>query len=290
MNKRVAIAFCFLLITLGGIFTFQYLKFNDGKLHIIFCDVGQGDGIFIRSSTGKNILVDSGPDDKIIGCVEDYTPFWDRTISFAILTHPHADHFTGFRSILGKYKVLNFAGENIDNNTSGYKNLKEVIKRRGLEIKDLYSGDLIKTSDGLKILVLGPTQDFLNEVSPRHLINQASEQATLDMLMSYKNFDVILTGDTQNHQLQNDIQLHNVSNIEILKVPHHGSKTGLNEDILNQLSPRFAVISVGKKNRYAHPAPITLDLLKKFAVTALRTDQKGNIEFVSDGDSFSGIN
>ncbi len=284
MKKYIGILIL-ILIFLGGIVLYQHSKFNDNKLHIVFCDVGQGDGIFIRTPLGKNILIDSGPDDKIIDCIQKHSPFWERTISFAILTHPHADHFTGFKSIFNTYKVDNFAGEKIENDTTGYRYLKDILNKNNLDIKYLYSGDLIKVRDGLKILVLGPDKEFLNQVSPSHLINQASEQATLVMLLSFKNFDVVFAGDSQSRQILDDIQDHNIKNVEILKVPHHGSKTGLNPEILSLLRPKYGVISVGAPNRYGHPTKFILDLLSEFNVKTLRTDKNGDIEIITDGEN-----
>lgn len=289
MVKKTAISTLLILAILGAIITFQFVKFNDGKLHIVFCDVGQGDGIFIRSPSGKNFLVDAGPGDKISSCAESHMPFWDRTISFGILTHPHADHFTGFTEIINRYNVLNFGQENIQNDTVGYRSLKNLISQNNINSKLLYAGDVIKSSDGLRFTVLGPSQEFLDEVSPKHLINKSSEQATLVILLSYGGFDVLLTGDAQDRQVLDNIQSFNVRNVEILKVPHHGSKTGLNDKILDLLNEKYAVISVGEKNRYGHPNPFTLNLLEKHKIPILRTDRDGDIEFVSDGQNFGRI-
>ncbi len=74
--------------------------------------------------------------------------------------------------------------------------------------------------------------------------------------------------------------------IDLLKVPHHGSKFGLTVDILDILNPKIAAISVGAKNKYGHPTPFILDLLKSFNIKTLRTDQIGDIEIISDGFSW----
>lgn len=290
MNKKSAAAVIFSIFILGSMMMFQFIRFNDGRLHVVFCDVGQGDGIFIRSSSGKNFVVDAGPNDKIVDCIERHTPFWDRTISFAILTHPHADHFTGFKSILEKYKVLRFAGENLDNDSKGYVNLKKLLKDNGLDIENLFAGDILRVDDGLKILVLGPDSEFLRRVSPQGLINQSSEQATLITYFTFGNFDALLAGDAESSQLSENIDSFDIKNIEVLKVPHHGSKTGLTDEILRSLNPKFAVISVGKSNKYGHPTTLILDLLDNAEIKIFRTDKDGEIEFVSDGQSYGKVN
>src|SRR5437867_4244168 len=79
---------------------YDYSRFSDGKLHITFCNVGQGDGIFIRTPSGKNILIDGGPDKSILSCLAEHMPFWDRTIHLMFLSHPHDDHFAGLYYVI----------------------------------------------------------------------------------------------------------------------------------------------------------------------------------------------
>ena len=100
-------------------------------------------------------------------------------------------------SILDRYRVENFAVENIDNDSQGYENLQKAIGESGIKAQILSSGDQIRTEDGLRIRILGPTEEFINQVSPEHLINRSSEQATLILLVSFREFDVLLTGDTE---------------------------------------------------------------------------------------------
>jgi competence protein ComEC len=80
-----------LLLTLSGLFllagiaAYQYVHFYDNKLHIVFCDVGQGDGILITTPDRHHIIVDAGPDNKILSCLSRHMPFWERTIDLIIL-------------------------------------------------------------------------------------------------------------------------------------------------------------------------------------------------------------
>ena len=71
--------------------------------------------------------------------------------------------------------------------------------------------------------------------------------------------------------------------IELLQVPHHGSKTGLDNDFLDRVRPRLAVVSVGKNNRYGHPSEEILKILRNKDIKKLRTDLNGEIETISDG-------
>ena len=90
---------------LGCILVYQNITYNDKKLHVVICDVGQGDAIFIRTPSGSDILIDGGPDDSVLACLGKHMPFWDRTLEIMILTHPHADHLTGLIDVSKSYSV-----------------------------------------------------------------------------------------------------------------------------------------------------------------------------------------
>ena len=74
---------------------------------------------------------------------------------------------------------------------------------------------------------------------------------------------------------------------DILKVGHHGSKTSSSQEFLAAASPEFAVISAGRRNRYGHPYQAVLDRLKSFGITIFRTDEDGDIAFVSNGSRWN---
>lgn len=273
-----------LFILLEGIFFYQNALFSDGKLHIIFCDVGQGDGIFIRTPKGMDILVDGGPDDSILSCLSKHMPFWDRTIELMFLTHPHLDHFLGLISVLERYNVLLFGTEELSNSTISFRQLLEEVQREKLQPKFIYAGDRFTTKDGVRILVLGPSPEFIKATSATGDISSSDEFASLILLVSYKNFDIVLTGDSQASGLSSAIKDYNLPSVEVLQVPHHGSKTGVSSEIINSIDPRLAVVSVGRKNKYGHPRKEILEMLKNKNIKTLRTDQNGEIGIVSDGE------
>src|SRR3989338_8031026 len=292
-NKAKFILFVFLaLFGLGAVFFFQYSKFNDGKLHVVFCNVGQGDSIFIRTPSGTDILWDGGPDNSVLSCLSNNMPFWDRDIELMILSHPHADHLNGLISVMERYNVLYFATERLGNNTAGFKDLMKKVESRKSRPKDdrplaenirnLYAGDKINLKDDVSIKILTPTKSFLEASSPNGMIYDTGEFSSLISLLSYGSFDVLLTGDSQTKELKDAISGAKTQ-IEVFHVPHHGSKTGLNSDLLYQITPQLALISVGRKNKYGHQSKEVLSILKEHKTRFLRTDEKGEIEIVSDG-------
>lgn len=282
MKVKIGFIISIALLMLGAIFFYQQARFNDQKLHVVFCNVGQGDGIFIRTPKGSDILVDGGPDDSILSCLSNHMPFWDRTVELVILTHPHADHLTGLISVLKRYTVLQFVTEKLNNKTASFKELTNGLNKKYVPLAYLYAGSSFKISDEIKLSILGPTKEFINMTSPQGFIGESGEFSSVITLMTYKDFSVLLTGDSQKEELEDAISLKNPK-VDILQIPHHGSKTGLNGEILNKVRPRLAVTSVGRNNKYGHPAKEILKLLEEKGIKALRTDEEGEIEVISDG-------
>lgn len=282
---RIGLIGLLALFFLGAIFFYQYGKFNDGKLHIVFCNVGQGDGIFIRTPTGLDILVDGGPDESILFCLSNNMPFWDRSIELMFLTHPHEDHLAGLTSVLKRYSVLYFATEKLENNTLSFKQLSQEISTKKLPTRHIYTGDSFKTKDLVSLEVIAPNKEFLDTASPNGIIGESKELASLAILLSYGQFDLLLTGDNQTESLKQTSSLLR-SPIEVLQIPHHGSKTGMDSELLSIISPQLAVISVGRKNKYGHPAQEVMKILGNKAIKTLRTDQQGEVEIVSDGQKW----
>ncbi len=281
MARKIFFVSILSIVSLISIVFYQWQKFYDGRLHVVFCNVGQGDGIFIRTPKGLDIIVDGGPDDLILACLSNHMPFWDRDIELMLLTHPHADHMNGLLPVLKRYTVLSFATEKLENKTLGFQALIDSIKAKHLTIQYAFAGKKIKTPDSVVLSIVGPTQEFLTKTSPGGTIGESSEFGSLETLVSYGIFKILLTGDSQAEELQEAIDAGYLGGVDVLQVPHHGSKTGLTDEIFEAIRPGLAVISVGK-NKYGHPTPQTLELLKSNGVKVLRTDQHGDIEIVSD--------
>lgn len=274
-----------LLIVLGGILIYQNIKFADKKLHVSFCDVGQGDAILMRTPSSLDILIDGGPNDKVLSCLANHMPFWDRTIELMILTHPDADHITGLIDVVKRYSITHFYTSEVATETAVYKGFLKALEDRKIKQNYIWQGDKIILKDGLIIETLWPTREWNG---------QATNSFSVANLLTYKNFKILLPGDLDSEQME---QLDDLAGkVNVLKVPHHGSRFGLNSSILDILSPEMAVISVGK-NSYGHPTQFVLQLLKDKNIKILRTDlpanalrgqvqagQGGEVEVVSDGN------
>ncbi len=300
---------------IGVILLFSFLlSLSDGKLHIFFCDVGQGDAAYIRAPNNQDILIDGGPNDSVLSCLGRHMPFYDRTIDVVMLTHPQKDHLQGLLSVIQRYKVKNFIIGIEGNDTQGYRSLIDLLQARQIKIKNLYTGDKFSLGK-VEFDVLWPEKKWVKQhtlnlamktprvvaLSERSESNgtppmvKGSEGAVLGLTadtdlnyfsyylyMKYGSFTSLFTGDGD-VRIQDEIMKEvSLPRVNILKYPHHGSKYGAGEDFLKQVYPDLTVISVGK-NPWGHPNTETLDLLGKLSVPFKRTDQSGDVEIVSDG-------
>ncbi|MBP9719244.1 MAG: MBL fold metallo-hydrolase [Candidatus Levybacteria bacterium] len=284
MRKYIFFSLSIILLFLC-LLVWQFAVFSDQKLHIIFCDVGQGDAILITTPSGKQIIVDGGPDESVLSCLSDHMPFWDRKIELMILSHPHADHLNGLIEVLDHYTIDHFATEPLANDTTGYKELLRKVKIENWKLKILLAGDTIHIGDGVVLHVLGPTEDYLKRTSPGGMVGESAEFGSIISMISYGDFDLLLDGDSQVAGLNDALQGQSLQKIDVLQVPHHGSRFGLDKELVEQIDPKLAVISVGKNN-YGHPAPAILTLLQNAGIKYLRTDEDGNVDIVSNGKTF----
>ncbi|OGG03736.1 hypothetical protein A2W14_05100 [Candidatus Gottesmanbacteria bacterium RBG_16_37_8] len=284
----------------GGVFGLillmvYFFSLPDGKLHIVFCDVGQGDAAYIRTGNGQDMLIDGGPNDKVLTCLGNNMPFYDRTIDVVLLTHPQKDHLQGLISVLERYSVKYFVIGVEGNNTEGYRKLADLIKNKGIIYKNLYQGDNFLLGD-VRMNVLWPEKKWVaDRIQSSEFRIQNVGVAVLGMStdtnindfsyylhLSYGEFDALFSGDGDS-RIQPEVMLTaNLPDVELLKFPHHGSKTGILPEFLDKIKPETAVISSGK-NPWGHPTKEALQLLVERGINILRTDKEGDIEFQTDG-------
>lgn len=267
------------IISLVFIFSYQSSTLATKTMSVVFCDVGQGDAIYIRTPDGADILIDGGPGDRILKCLEQNMPFWDKTLELVFATHPDADHITGLVSVIERYRLLSFNTISRGKDTAIYKKLKDAIEKNKIAYREVTAGDKFNIGDGVEIDIKWPQSGF----EDRDINNYS-----VTTLVKYKNFDMLLTGDLGFEIL--DSLTFGSSPIEVFKLPHHGSKTGVDDETFKKFRFLLGVISAGKNNSYHHPHPSVLALLKKYNVSYKRTDLEGEIKIVTDGKTTKVLN
>lgn len=253
----------------------------DKNLHVIACNVGQGDAILI--TYGKTqILTDGGPDKSVLSCLGRYMPFWDRNIELVISSHPDADHLTGLTDVVKDYNVSELLINPIDPGTSVYQVLKKEVGGRGIPVIEPVEG--MKLRVGLIYLdILSPSENLKSQIS--NLKSGKTNLFSVIYLLTYGQFSAFMPGDAPPEVLDSLVAKQSVGPVNYIKIPHHGSVNGLTENLLRVLVPKIAVISVGK-NSWNFPRPEILDMLGKYGIKTFRTDEAGDIEVITDGTKF----
>lgn len=263
----------------------------DSNLHVIACNVGQGDAILI--TYGKTqILTDGGPDKSVLSCLGKHVPFWDREIELIISSHPDADHATGLTAVAKNYEVDGILINPIDPGTSVYEVLKKEVGSRGIPVINPVDG--MKLGVGLIYLdIFNPSEELYSRLIVKNTGDKMAKYQILGVTnlysivykLSFKNFTGLFLGDIPPEVSDNLAAGQPVGPVNYIKIPHHGSVNGLTENLLKVVIPKIAVISVGK-NSWSFPRPEILNMLGKYGVKILRTDQGGDIEVITDGTEY----
>jgi len=245
-NKKIAIVFLIIV----NVYLLSYLV-QSNKTTFYFPTVGNADASIIKTTANQVILIDAGKDRQILNSLGKELPFWKREIDLLIMSHAHNDHYGGISDVLKRYRVRYFVWNGIGSDTQQFISLLEEIKKSKVQQVVIYEGVEIKLNHKEKIETYWPPKDN----NSRDLNNTSLIQK---YLLGYKGI-ALFTGDVNAKILQNV-----PAKIEanILKVPHHGSKYGLNEKVISEISPNFAIIPTGK-NFYGHPSKDILKLLEQ---------------------------
>lgn len=271
--------YLFLVILFAAAVLVWYAVFAESRsgLTVTFLDVGQGDAIFIQAENGNQVLLDGGVNKKVLSELGKVMPFYDRSIDMVIETHPDEDHIGGLAEVLKRYDVGFVMESGVDSGSAVYREIKNVSAEK--EIKNILArrGMKINLDENAYLLILFPDRDVSKIDS-----NYGSVVAKL----VYGKNSFLLAGDSP-AAVESYLALIDAKNLksDVLKVGHHGSDTSTSEIFLGYVSPEYAVISVGKDNKYGHPRKEILERLERFGVSVLRTDKSGAIKMKSDGNN-----
>lgn len=237
----------------------------DSSLYVTFIDVNQGDSTLLRFPFNKgNILIDTGGNlnyDISNSIIKYLKSEGVKKINYLILTHGDFDHMGESIKLINYFKV-----DNVIFNCGPYNDLeKELIKI--LEKKNIEYYSCIKelNIDDYKLKFLN-TKKYDNENDNSSVI-----------YFNYNNYKFLFMGDSGIQKEKDILEKYNLKNLDFLKVGHHGSNTSSSKSFMDEINPKYSIISVGKNNRYGHPNDVVLKLLEDSKI--YRTDQDGSIMF-----------
>ncbi len=251
---------------------------DPGRLELTAIDIGQGDSLFLALPDGRTILLDAGAARGFDLGEEVVSPYlWSRSIrrlDVVALSHAHADHLGGLPALLDNFPV----GElwvGVNPPSAEYQALLEAARRRGVPVRRLAAGD-VRTLGPVTFEVLWPPCDY----TP---LREASNDDSLVLIAGYGARRFLLAGDIERRSEFRLAREGHLPPVDVLKVPHHGSRTSTTNTLLDATHPWLAVISAGFDNPYRHPHPDVLARLAERHVAVWRTDRDGLITISTDG-------
>lgn len=255
---------------------------GDGRLHVSFLDVGQGDAAFLRLPHGSTLLVDAGGlagastfdiGDRVVAPVLRNAGV--RRLDYLVLTHGDPDHIGGAGAIVEEFRprqiwegvpVPRFEPLNV---------LRAAAADRGLLWTTVIAGRHVQV-DGVEIAVLHPPPPDWERQKVRN-----DDSIVLDL--RWRDVSFVLTGDIGKAVERELISKITPAHVRVVKVPHHGSLTSSTPEFLHALRPGIAVFSAGRANHFGHPAAEILDRYRRVEAQIMRTDLDGEIDITSDG-------
>lgn len=243
----------------------------EGNLEVHFIDVGQGDAILIKQNE-SSMLIDAG-DNEYEEVVVNYLKENGVTkLDYVIGTHPHSDHIGGLDAVIDAFDIGKVIMPKATHNTKTFEDVIIAIKNKGLKITIPNPSDTFDLGEA-KCTILAPNSDSYDNLNNYSVV----------LKLKYGNTSFLFTGDaeyiSENEMLSGGYNL----KTDVLKVGHHGSDSSTTTKFLNATNPKYAVIQVGRNNKYGHPTIEIINKLQKNNVEIYRNDLDGTIIAKSDG-------
>lgn len=248
----------------------------------VACDVGQGDGVVLSTAEhGRAVLVDTGPEPgAIAGCL---SRLGISRIPLVILSHLHADHVGGLAAVLDEHTVGAVAVGSTRLPAWAWRQVRSEAERSRVPVVWLSAGQRLDWP-GLAIEVLGPK--YVDTRQDGEATGTEINNGSLILRATTPAGRILLTGDVELAAQTDLVDARADLTAEVLKVPHHGSRS-ITPEFIEAVRPRVALISVGAGNRYGHPNPSTVARLMAEGAMVLRTDKDGDSAVVGDDGEVS---
>lgn len=242
---------------------------TSANVTIKFIDVGQGEAILI-SLPEKTMLIDAGPTGSAPKIAQVLQELGRNKIDYLVATHPDEDHIGGMADVISNTQIGTIYAPNKTNNTATYRKFLTAIQNNNLQITLAEAGAIIDQTDSYKLEILWPKKDA-------NFPDTNDYSIIIKLTVGNKTF--LFTGDAPTNAILNS----NPGHIDVLKLSHHGSRTGTTEQLVRKLSPTYAILSYAVDNPYGHPMQSVLNALHKHSVEVWGTGANGTITITCDG-------
>lgn len=239
---------------------YQLFQITDNRLELSFLDVGQGDAILIQTPEYKNILIDAGPDGKVVEELSKKLNFFNQSIDLFILTHPDLDHVGGALDILQKYPVKTVMMTGVGVESELYSAFIKELKARAIPMT--YPDSARDLQIGNKLFL-----DLLYPLAGQSLIGQevkSTNNTSIALILRDGKGKplALLTGDAEEAEELDLLLSGQDLESPVFKLGHHGSKTASSAPFLGAAGPETVIVSAGLDNKFGHPHTETLERIK----------------------------
>lgn len=279
-----------LLILIPGTFG------KEGELEVTMLDVGQGDGIYMKSPSGRTYLFDGGSSDEGQAGKYRIEPFLKYKgtgrIDYVFISHGDSDHTNGIREMIERGPLgipvghLVLPREEVWDDSLA--ELAVLAKNKGIKVFLIEEGQRIQDGD-LSLHCLHPGEGYAGE---------PGNAASMAVWVRFGRFDMLLTGDVEGEgeaalttsveEAKEDWHTAGFDGVlEVLKVAHHGSKNSTSVEFLKETMPVYGLVSAGRNNRYGHPHKDTAERLEDIGCGLYGTPSDGAVTVRTDGSRMS---
>ena len=247
---------------------------------LVACDVGQGDALVLATGPGRAVVIDTGPEPALVDHCLDRLAV--DHVDSVILTHFHSDHAGGLDGVIDGRQVDRMIVSPVPEPASEARRVRELAATEGIPVEDVVTGDHLNFGR-VTAEVWWPARPIREGSVPNN--------ASIVLVVRSGPLDAVLLGDIEREAgraIMRDLRAHRAQRkdppaVDVVKIAHHGS-ANLDPALTDHLAAPVAVISVGADNAYGHPAPSLLWLLRQQGSDIWRTDERGDIAVIAEGD------